>query len=311
MLKSDDRRYFIVKRDLESFKLLPGFIWRSDVLPPKMPPGFRLIKPGDVWIEFAHTRDESSREQCRLITGFRRCVQGATFRPVPEGPRYPETEWAKKGFAWMIEGENFEKQPRHDVTVPPIDGLLGRRLVRRRTINRIWPDEFDKIHKETFRFELPPDRIPLLGRAPRCEQELLAIVIAGLDRLGIDRIQRVQVRFPDLLAEIDGKEVWLELELISLDFQSHGHIEQLREIPKGDVARRRKPNRIGGRKPRRTGYVGGRREAKRIDSDDNRPVAVLCWVDNDKNKELKGSVQGLDIFELLSLLRAGEKITLS
>jgi putative transposase len=116
MSNPTERRYFIVKHDIESFKLLPGFIWRTDILPPKMPRGFRLVEPGDVWIEFAHIKDERDREPCSSVTGFRRCVQGATYRPVPEGPVYPESDdWAEKGFAWMIEGEEFETQPRCDV----------------------------------------------------------------------------------------------------------------------------------------------------------------------------------------------------
>ena len=287
---ADGRKYFIVKHDLESFKLLPGFIWKTDNLPPKMPRGFRLIEPDDVWIEFAHTRDESNREQCRLVTGFRRCVQGATFRHVPEGPRYPESGWAKKGFAWMIEGEDFEEQPRCDVTIPPLQKLLDKDLFGRKTITEISPEDFNKIHKETFRLEMPSDKIPLLKRAPRCEQELLAIVIAGLDRLGIDRVQQVQKGFPDLLAVIDGKEVWLELEVLSSGFQSHEHIKNLRPISDGDFP--------------------GRREA-RLDSADDRPVAVLCWADDDWKKELKNNVRGLNIFELQSLLRTGERIALS
>ena len=287
----DGRKYFIIKHDLESFKLLPGFIWKTDILPPKMPRGFRLVEPGDVWIEFAHVRDERTREHCSLVTGFRRCVQAATYRRVPEGPRYPETDWVEKGFAWMIEGEDFGEQPRCDVTIPPLQKLLDKDLFGRKTITEISAEEFNKIRAETSRLELPRDKIPLLGREPRCEQELLAIVIAGLDRLGIDRILQVQVHFPDLLAVIDGKEVWLELEVFSLDFQSHGHIEQLRQISNGDFR--------------------GRREAKRIDSDDDRPVAILCWADDDWKTELKASVRGLNIFELQYSLREGEKLTLS
>lgn len=53
------------------------------------------------------------------------------------------------------------------------------------------------------------------------------------------------------------------------------------------------------------------RTAKRRKApNDDRPVAVLCWVDNDKDHELRNRVRGLRVFELQSLLRTGTTIRL-
>ena len=133
----------------------------------------------------------------------------------------------------MIEGEEYGRQPRYPVGVPPINELLGKTVVGRNTLIRISREEFEHIREETFRLELNPDKIPLLGREPLCEQEVLALVVAGRERLGINEILKVQTRFPDMLVNIDGREAYLELEVRSQDFQNHGHIKQLRYISEG------------------------------------------------------------------------------
>ena len=151
-------QYFIVKHDLESFTVLPGFIWRTDILPPKMPIGFRQINEGDRWIEFAYIKDEREREPCSLIKGFRECTREKWYDDVP-----PHA-WHGKG--WMIKGKKYGDQPRHPVTVPPINELLGYKVVGPRTIIRIEREEFVHIRKETFRRYLDPREIPLLAQSP-------------------------------------------------------------------------------------------------------------------------------------------------
>jgi hypothetical protein len=76
----------------------------------------------------------------------------------------------------------------------------------------------------------------------------------------------------------------LELEVDSLGFWHHW--DDLRRIP--------------GRRNARL--------AKLEDEEDDRPVAVLCWVDGDKDRELKESVRDLRVFELQTLLRENRKI---
>ncbi len=295
MSRSEDRNYFIVKHGLDAFTALPGFIWRTGLSRRKIPRGFRQVGVGDRWIEFAYMVDEENYEPCSLVTGFYECVKEKWYGDVPVD-RMPRefNKWDEK--AWMIEGKTFGKQPGCPVTVPSINDMLWefrqKKVVGRTALIRISREEFDHIRDETFRLELDPRKIPLLEREPVCEQEVLSVVVAGHDKpLGIDKILEVQTRFPDMLVEIDGEQIWLELEVRSLDFSSHAHIEQLRRISKGKFK--------------------GKREAKRVDKDDTRKVAILCWVDNDKNHELKKSVRGLHIFELQSLLRTGGRIRFS
>jgi hypothetical protein len=189
----------------------------------------------------------------------------------------------------MIKGKEYGKQPLCPVAVPPISDLLGRRVFNNQAITPgISAREFEHIREIALSRQFDTDSIPLLRRQPNCEQEVLSIVVAGHKQLGIKEILKVQTRFPDMLVNIGGNEVWLELEVYSLDFRNHGHIEQLRRISKGKFK--------------------GKRDAKRgVDKDDDRPVAVLCWVDNDKDHALKNSVRGLRIFELQSLIRDSDR----
>ncbi len=268
-------QYFIVKHDLESFTVLPGFIWRTDILPPKMPIGFRQINLGDRWIEFAYIEDEHERQSCSLITGFRQCTREKWYGDVPSH--------AWKGKGWMIEGKKSGDQPRHPVTVPPINELLGYRVVGPRTIIRITREEFERIRKETFRRYLDPNTIPILRREPRNEQEVLSVVVGAYKKLGIEEILWVRTRFPDVLVKINGKQLYLELEVYSGGFRAH--FDQLERITKGKLK----------------GKLAARFK------DDSKPVAVLCWTDDDK-EYLKKRVPYLKVYELQSLLRSQRTI---
>jgi hypothetical protein len=174
----------------------------------------------------------------------------------------------------MIEGQEFGKQPRKPVGVPPINDLLSpKRVWNNQAIVPITAEDFAKIRDYARSHQLDANKIPLLKREPRCEQELLAAVVFGHKELGIDEIIRVRTAFPDLLVKIKGyaQEVHLELEVYSDGFFNHGHHEQ---VEKGKFKK------------------------------DGKPVAVLCWIDN--NKEVKGYVH--QVYELQSLIREGKKI---
>jgi len=294
MPKSDDRQYFIVRHDLYSFTLLPGLIWRGGVPESKTPRGFRMVKPGDLWIEFAYTRDEEIDEskRCSLVVGFNVCTKEAAYGrfPYDRATSRPHSAWPRKG--WMIDGRPYGKQPLYPVVVPSINQLLRQwrsRVVGRDTLTRIWRDEFDHIRTETFLREFDPGRIPLLAREPSSEQEVLSIVVAARWELGIDKIVWVQDGFPDMLVNVGGKELYLEVEKKSLDFLSHRHhIKSLRHV-RG---------------------VRGRWEAKLKDKGDSTPVGIVCWADNDDDRELRKRVRRLRVYELQSLFRKGEKIRL-
>jgi hypothetical protein len=290
MSESQDRQYFIVKHGRDAFTALPGYIWRTGLSEREVPRGFRQVHSGDRWIEFAYIVDEEHEERCSLVMGFHECVKEMWFGRIPVEKMPEGTDgWDEK--AWMIEGRAFGKQPRCPVTVPSINDLLWKfrkkKVVGRTALIRVSAREFNHVRSEAFRLELDPRKIPMLEREPLCEQEVLSIVVAGYRRaLGIEEILRVQTHFPDMLVKIDGKQVWLELEMYGSGFWQHW--DDLRLLP----------------------GVRNRRVAKRReDPDDNRPVACLCWVDNDREHELKKSVRGLRVFELQSLLRTGQRIT--
>jgi hypothetical protein len=173
-----------------------------------------------------------------------------------------------------------------------INELLGRTIVGMQTIVRITRKEFTHIRNQTQRRELDPGKIPFLKREPLNEQEVLCAVVgdvvSGRKKLGIEKIVWARTRFPDMLVRINGEEVYLELEFDSLGFWDHINKKQLRRI--------------------RDGNFKGKWEAKVKDKDDDRPVVVLCWVDNDREHELRKDVPCLRVFELQSLLRDGKKI---
>lgn len=244
------------------------------------------MKKGDRWIEFAHIKDGEKEKRCSMVVGFCECIREARHGVIPRKRRTSEWDRDWECRAWMIEGKPYGRQPSYGpVSVPPINTMLARNLYHQAgIIPGIKAEEFRRIREITFQRQLPPKRIPHLEREPRNEQEVLSIVVAGRATLGIDKIVRVQTRFPDMLAVVNHKEVHLELEYDSMSFMEH--LGSLRPVP-------------GQR---------GRRDARLKDKTDKSPVAVLCWIDSDKHGALKKHVRGLRVFELQSLLRNRQKI---
>lgn len=149
--------------------------------------------------------------------------------------------------------------------------------------------EFDDIRGKTLELQFNTNKIPLFGRQPECEQEVLSIVVAAHAKIGIEEIIRVRTRFPDLLVKIGGKIVWLELEVYSQSFLDHGHHKQLAK---------------NGKLKARRGAIPKNRQ------DEDCPVAVLCWVDNRQGCKWPRNVRNLNVFELQELFREGKKIRL-
>jgi len=264
-------KYFIVKHGLDAFKALPNFVWRTGMGPNDVPHRFAQIKAGDRWIGFAYTTSDRRERSLSLVTGFFECTHEVRYGEIPREGRMPDDEATK---AWMIEGIPHGEQPRHEVGIPPIGDLLQKRLWNNQAIIPVTRDDFAVIRDYTLCHQLNPNRIPFLRREPKCEQELLAVVISGHKKLGIERIVRIRAAFPDLLVKLEGKreEVHLELELYSEGFFSHGHHHQVRN-----------------------------HQFK----EDHKPVAVLCWIDNDKSG-VKQKVHR--VYELQSLIRERKKI---
>jgi len=196
----------------------------------------------------------------------------------------------------MIEGQPWGKQPQFKpVAVPPINEILGRTIFGRGAIiPGLHLDDLERIRSEALERELNPDLVPYLKREPLNEQEVLAIVVADVvgqqKRLGIDEIIWARTRFPDMLVRIGGREVYLELEFDSLGFWDHIEKKQLR---------RNSDKRCN-----------SKWEARVKDEEDDRPVAVLCWVDGDEDQDMRDRVRNLHVFSIQSLLREGRKIEL-
>ncbi|HZK82872.1 MAG TPA: hypothetical protein VFC46_17445 [Humisphaera sp.] len=272
----DNRKYFFVKHGLDSFQVMPNFIWRTEEK--DEPRIFKRVKKGDRWIGFAFTTSDSRERTLSQITGFYECTRESRFGELPQKAR--QVSGCKN--AWMIEGKRWGKQPRQPVGVPPIDELLKMKTFKGQTLVPIikGEKEFERVREYTLDHELDPGDIPFLGREPRTEQEVLAVVLCCHQKLGIEKILRIRTAFPDLLVKLKGRTepVHLELETYSKSFLVHGHAAQVCN-----------------------------RQFKTDENAERKPVGILCWVDNAKaSEELKNCVH--KVYELQSLIRNREKI---
>lgn len=270
MPSPDAHNYFIVKHGLDAFEALPNFIWRTGVDASTIPHRFSQVKVGDRWIGFAYTTSDRRERPLSRVTGFFECVREAEYRDIP--PMKVSGAGGDEQ-AWLIEGTPFGSQPMEPVGVPPIEGLLGKRIWKNQAVVPITAEDFDRIRQYTLDHEFDTKKIPLLRREPENEQELLAIVVSSYQSLGIENIHRVRKAFPDLLVKIEGspEEVHLELEVYSSGFFAHGHHEHVSN-----------------------GQFDG----------DQKPVAVLCWIDD--KKDVKKYVHR--VYELQSLIREDKRM---
>lgn len=269
------RKYFIAKHDLASLLAWPGVIWRTGER--QFPRNLRKIHVGDRWIAFAYIKDEDARERAQQVVGFYECVD------VPERrmqiPSKPRSLAGNSKLAWAIKGRPIGTVLRHPVTVPSINKLLGRSVFGQQTLTPISEKDFGTIRKKVQELQIAPETIPLLHRDPRCEQEVMAILIGAHRQLGITRINRVRTRFPDLRVELAGKRgmVHLEVETYSSSFLAHGHQHQVL-----------------------------RGKLKTEDRSEKLPVAVACWNHDDESGEVAKAVH--KVYELRGLLQRKARI---
>jgi hypothetical protein len=251
---------------------MPGYVYNT-YEPSNHPPiGFRQIQKGDRWLAFAYTTSGERERAVSLVTGFYEAAATMKYGRLSAKAR---AESGNIKWSWLIKGKSLDKAFRDPVVIPPLDSFLMKKIFHRRTIIRISKEEFQSIQNYTRTHRFDPKKIPCLGREPRCEQEVVAIIAAGHRQLGIEKILRIQTRFPDMLVKVKGKAepVHLELELYSSSFDSHGHSKQVR-------ARR---------------FRG-----------DKKSVGVLCWINDDKSGLVKSRVHR--VFELQALLREENEI---
>lgn len=270
---ADNRKYFFVKHGLDSLLAMPRFIWRTGEK--HQPRGFKNVNVGDRWISFAYTTSDQKERPLSQITGFFECTRKSRFGKLPSKAR-------QLGFkaAWMIEGKRFGKQPKQPVGVPPINDLLKRKTFSAQTLVPIRDAAvYERIRKDTLDHELEKNDIPLLGREPRNEQEVVAVVLACHKKLGIEKILRIRTGFPDMKVKLErrAEPVHLEIETYSKSFLLHDHDKHVRN-----------------------------RQFKTDERSEKLPVAILCWIDNDKSKQLTGMVHG--VYALQQLIRDKAKI---
>lgn len=265
------RHYWIVKHGFDALTALPDFIWRTGER--RVPNILKRVKRGDCWIGFAYTSSDMREKPLSQVVCFRECTKEVRYAYISPkgriGHRYKR--------AWMVEGvEDGGWQPETPVGVPPIDELLGRRTFRQSTLIPIGREEYEQIRRETKRRQLNPKRIPIFGREPRYEQEVLAIVACAHKQLGIERIDRIRTAFPDMTVKLRGRAdpVHLELEVYSKSFETHGHLKVVD---------------ANGEFQERNGLS------------DPQPVGLLCWVNDLKTESLKR--RNIPVFELQELLR--------
>ena len=274
------RKYWIVKHGLDAFQGLPHRIWRTGQR--EEPSAFKKVKKGDRWISFAYTSSDSRERSLSLVTGFSECIAESDYEPIPV--RIRRRSDGRQKNAWFIKGRFFGRQPRHPVGVPAIEELLGRSYYRQTTLVNITHEEFGKIQREVREREFDPALIPALGREPRNEQEVVAIMAAAQNQLGIEKFIRIRTAFPDVLVKLKGKAepVHLELELYSKSYLAHGHGKQMTSLD---------------------------HYSELIDGQTMKhPVAILCWIHDADERRLRSEGKVSRVFELQSLVRDARRI---
>lgn len=269
MQKRRETKYWIVKHDLDSFDALPGFIWRRDKGANDKPQRFDQVHEGDRWIAFAYTSDDDRQYSLRIVKGFYQCSKPALHQKIPR--RGLKVSYGER-WAWIIEGKEYGTQPsKLGVGVPPLADFIGNTF-HNQALTPIKREQFENIREHVLKNPFDPRKIPLLGREPENEQELLAVVVFFHKKLGIEKILHVGKAFPDMLVKLNGhrQPIHLELELYSSGFCSHGHDKHVRNC----------------------NYTDGQ------------AVAVLCWIHN--CKRVPPPVHR--VYELRSQIRDGETI---
>lgn len=146
-MTQDDRRYFLVKHDLESLLALPHYIWRTGKDTNDVPHRFDEIRIGDRWVSLAFIDNERDRRMTRKILGFSECIQTKWHGPIP-----PQALAISNGAtdAWFIRGEPFETQPLAPVDVPRISQILERHPYTKQAVTPITAEEFERLRQSAF-----------------------------------------------------------------------------------------------------------------------------------------------------------------
>lgn len=166
-----ERKYFIVKHGLDAFQALPNFIWRLGKDAITVPHRFSEVRIGDRWIGFAYTTSDRRERSLSRVTGFYECIEERAYGDIPPAG-LPASDGATK--AWLIEGEPCGEQPIEPVGVPPIADLLNKTFWKNQGLVPITEKDFDFIREFVLTHQFDTKRIPLVGREPENEQELLA-----------------------------------------------------------------------------------------------------------------------------------------
>lgn len=238
-------KYFVIRHDLASLDALPDFVWNTACGKHKIPHRYKEITEGSKWVSYAYKSTDYSGDRLRYVTGFYSCVQPFQFAPIPLSPSdLLKLDPKCPVSAWLIRGEPDKLKLQNRVLVPSIDYFFDTRKFSRQAITPITHKEYERIYNYVFNHQLSPAEIPLLGREPESEQEVLAIFITAHDALGVKRILRAQQRFPDLEVALEGacKPVKIELELYSQSYINHDHPKEryvavvcwLDDDPRGD-----------------------------------------------------------------------------
>jgi len=280
MPKIPPRKYWLVKHGLDALTALPHFIWRTGQR--EEPPRFRSVQKGDRWIGFAYTSTEARERSLRVVTGFQECTKKSSHRDIPAKAR-ALTGSGKK--AWMIEGKNAGPQPAMPVGIPPLTTLIGKEIFHGQALVSIGRDAYERIRKHVLRNQLKPTDIPVLGREPRYEQEVVALIIAMQKQLGIEKLLRLRNAFPDLLVKLKGRRepVHFEVELYAKSFLAHGHPKQIKRRGKFS-------------------------EENALGKKETRAVGLLCWINDDTAREIPSQGKINRIFSLRDRLKSKEPL---
>ena len=219
-------RHFAVRHDLASLELLPNYVWNTVEGERNVPHRYKEITRGSKWVSYAYTSTDYSADRLRYVTGFYSCITPYQYNKIPMSPselRKYDPECPSS--AWLIRGKPDGIELENRVLVPSIDYFFDKRKFTRQAITPITKGEYDRIQEYVRRCQISPSEIPVFGREPESEQELLGIFIKVHEMLGVKRILRIHQGFPDVMVELMdvAHPVKIELELYCRSYIRHHH----------------------------------------------------------------------------------------
>jgi hypothetical protein len=218
-----DSRFWWVTTDHFSIEQHPGWIWNTG---DKMPQFFGHkgksgLRVGDGFVLAANRnhwlKSSSGKLQVfGLYEVVKECEDNRIDIPMVMGPN--SAIITKR--AWLVEGKALRQFGERWRTIPTLQSLGIRLPIRNRLVNPIKRANFETIGE--YLSQRKAARLGVIDREPEYEQEVIALFLSNLRRLGYRKLIRLGPLFPDGVFENDnGMQEEIEFEVYASGLKEH------------------------------------------------------------------------------------------